>query len=280
MKTYTEDDPLFLDNIPNPMYKYRDWADDFHKRIVIKGEIYLPSQDQFNDPYDATLPFKYKEEDMADSAMVFTKLLELGRIHSPGIKDAELHRLCFERQNSGDFENGKYWKDGYEEHKKELNRFGILATTTKKDNLLMWAHYANCHKGFCIGFDKFILFKSIQSTLSPVIYEKELPKIPLLFNDKYATSYLRLLTTKSIDWRYEDEYRIVLIEGARTKFYLPPEGIKEIIFGLKMPEQHKEEISELVKEKLPHVQLFQSCMNLEEFKLDMIPLLKFPNTGQ
>ena len=277
MRTYSDSDPDFLDSIPNLMYKYRDWADENHKRIVEQGEIYLPSPDQFNDPYDATLPFRYRDEDMADPGKVFTKLSEIGRKHFPDIDNTELHEMCFKRQYSGAFENGKYWKEDYEDHKKELNRFGIFATTTKKDNLLMWAHYANCHKGFCIGFDKFVLFRIIQSTLSSVHYEKDLPKIPLLFEDEYGASLLRLLITKSLDWQYEDEYRIVLNEGARTKFYLPPEGIKEIIFGLKMPEQHKVEITELVKVKYPHVQLFQSNMNLEEFKLDMIPILKISN---
>lgn len=34
-----------------------------------------------------------------------------------------------------------------------IEKFGILSLTTKKDNLLMWSHYANSHKGLVIEFD-------------------------------------------------------------------------------------------------------------------------------
>lgn len=34
-------------------------------------------------------------------------------------------------------------------------RIGIISLTEAKDNLLMWAHYANEHKGMVIGFSIF-----------------------------------------------------------------------------------------------------------------------------
>lgn len=263
----------FLGNIPNPMYKYRDWNNEFHRRILTHNEVYLASPDQFNDPYDATLPFRYKDEDMTPDK-IFLKLLQIGEEYEKGLSPAELHSKCWERQNSGAFENGNYWKENYADHKKQMNEFGIFSTTTKKDNLLMWAHYTDSHKGFCVGFDKFILFETIFATLTPVIYGKELPTIPLLEDDPHASSLIRILATKSEDWKYEDEYRIILQGGARKTFILPDQGIKEVILGLKMTEGHKDEITEVVTKRLPHINIYQTDINLELFKLNMIPILK------
>jgi hypothetical protein len=263
----------FLDNIPDPLYKYRDWYNDHHKRILTHNEIYLASPDQFNDPYDCTAPFRYRDEDLTPEN-IFTKLMELAKRHHPEMTATQLHQECFERQQSGIFENGKYWKDAYLEHKNEMNKFGVLSTTSKKDNLLMWAHYANSHNGFCIGLDKFILYNVIRGTLMPVIYDKNLPRKPLLEDDSYSSYLINILATKSDDWLYEDEYRIILNNAARQTFKVPSEIIKEIIFGFKMPEKHKVEIFNLVRAKFPHVRIFQSDMSLNEFKLNMIPILK------
>ena len=35
---------------------------------------------------------------------------------------------------------------------KDINNFGAFSMSQLKDNILMWSHYANQHKGFCIEF--------------------------------------------------------------------------------------------------------------------------------
>jgi len=46
------------------LYKYRAWNDDmnYQKRIITNNEIYLSSADQFNDPFDASLPFSIDQK--------------------------------------------------------------------------------------------------------------------------------------------------------------------------------------------------------------------------
>lgn len=130
----------FLNNIPQPLYKYRIWEEpcasqQFSRRVLTDNELYLASADQFNDPFENSYPFKYKEEDLTPEN-IFLKLLETGRKNLPDISETELHQLCYDRQNSGAFENGQYWKELYQEFKDENNKiFGILSLTSKKDNL-------------------------------------------------------------------------------------------------------------------------------------------------
>jgi hypothetical protein len=261
----------FLYNIPDLLYKYRVWDDEYQKRILTNNEIYLASASQFNDPFDATLPYRYKDEELTPDN-IFKKLLVIGKEQWPDMPESELHEKMYERQMSGVFESGQYWKDKYDELTEERNnKFGILSLTSKKENLLMWAHYANSHQGFCIGFDKFILYETISGRLGPVIYSESFPKVGLF--DDNLEGLTRILTTKSTDWKYEDEYRITKIDASRKIFKLPDEAIKEIVLGYKMKEEYKYEIVALVKSRFPNARIFQSQMNLEEFKLNMIPIL-------
>ena len=262
----------FLDNIPDILYKYRCWDDPYQKRILTDNEIYLASADQFNDPFDSTLPYRFIEDDLTPEN-IYIKLHELGREQWPNISEEELQQKCYERQMSGIFENGQYWKGDYEDHKKEMNtKFGILSLTSKNSNLLMWSHYSNSHRGFCIGFDKYILFKVIYGTLGPVIYSNEFPSVGLF--DKNFQGLARILMTKSKDWEYEDEYRVTKIDSARQVFKFPNEAVKEIILGYKMEDDYKDEIGKLARQKFPNSTIYESQMNLEQFKLDMIPFLK------
>jgi len=266
----------FLENIPQPLYKYRQWTEpcvdnQYQRRVLTDNELYLASADQFNDPFDAAIPFKYREDQLTPDN-IFLKLWQTGKEVFQGISDAELIHKCYEQQNSGRFENGTYWKEEYERFKEDNNKnFGILSLTSKKSNLLMWSHYSNSHRGFCVGFDKFKLWDLIGGVLGPVIYQTEFPAVGLFDNNPNALT--TLLMTKSPEWEYENEYRITKVFAARKIYQFPNDAILEIILGYKMPDAEKDEIVKLAKAKFPTAKIFESKMSLEKFKLDMIPIL-------
>lgn len=265
----------FLDKIPQPLYKYRQWSElgkeeQFQKRILTHNEIYLASPNQFNDPFDSALPFRYDEKKLTPEK-IFKKLWETGKRNYKDITDEKLRKKCYEQLHSGRFENGTYWKEYYEEFKEENNKnFGILSLTAKRDNLLMWSHYADSHKGFCVGFDKSKLFETIKGSIGPIIYQSEIPSIGL-FEDSLK-AHTRLSMTKSKEWEYEEEYRITKIYAARKVYHFPSDAILEVILGYNMSDSEKDEILKLVKKKFPKAKLYESKMSLEEFKLNMIPI--------
>lgn len=262
----------FLENIPQPLFKYRIWNDEYQKRLLTHNEVYLASADQFNDPFDASIPYRFKDEELTPEN-IYLKLLETGRRESPDLSEEILQQQCYKRQYSGVFESGQYWKEQYDDFKKNLNEnFGILSLTSKNNNLLMWSHYAVSHTGFCVGIDKFALFKTIEGQLGPVIYSNQFPKIGIF--DKSEEGLNRILTTKSVEWQYEEEFRISKIYSAKKVYNLPNEAILEIILGNKMTEENKQEIIGIANQKFPSAKLFQSQINLEEFKLEMIPIIR------
>ena len=40
---------------PKIVYKYRDWNNHLHKRILLYNEVYLSPPDDFNDPFDCEI---------------------------------------------------------------------------------------------------------------------------------------------------------------------------------------------------------------------------------
>ena len=120
----------------------------------------------------------------------------------------------------------------------EINkRFGILCLTTNPDNKLMWAHYADGHRGMVLEFD----------TTYPrfVVTEKEhrvlYPGTPATYNPTVGSQGWWKI--KSKEWEYEQEYRIAtllekcekkVLTNGKTIFLhkLPRKCVKAVYMGL------------------------------------------------
>jgi len=164
---------------------------------------------------------------------------------------------------------------------------GVLALTEKPDNLLMWAHYAQNHKGFVLEFDSEHKYFHQQLSSSDelrhihkVRYSDKRPNIRIsTFED--ATD---IFLTKSKEWEYEQEWRILrplrdateviqLSVEAIHLFSFPPDCVTGIIFGCRMPPDIKQEMIEYLSDEEPYSQLkkLDSVLDEREFKLNIVP---------
>ena len=87
----------------------------------------------------------------------------------------------------------------------------------------MWSHYADGHKGFCIEYDFSKECEAIKDILVlPVVYSKERIKFPwnVAFADdqnnpkvKLEGAYATMLSllTKDEVWKYENEWRVIVL---------------------------------------------------------------------
>lgn len=175
--------------------------------------------------------------------------------------------------------------------KSHLNGIGIISFTESIDNILMWSHYADSHKGMAIGFNPLhIFFKGLQrvryTTQRPDL-RKEFPKIvgvELFF--------------KSEQWIYEKEWRIVesfnkasCVLNAKTKeisnkipipscfpnlamLIVPQDAIESITFGVNSDINKIEEIRALINsdEKLSHIKLQKIEMGMDKYELNIIEI--------
>ena len=108
-------------------------------------------------------------------------------------------------------------------YKEKIQELEFFCLTESPLNKLMWAHYANSYKGFCVAFSV-----GSPEVISPVIYDNSLPDLSeyyqrffenrynLIFSslnkDECSKDALRLyypLVSKDSCWSYEKEFRIV-----------------------------------------------------------------------
>lgn len=155
-----------------------------------------------------------------------------------------------------------------------LDSARITCFSRRADNLLMWSHYADGLRGFCIEYDPalvlfydkvFSKFYDVEYSKNPAIIDTALmsllhdqtnyhssildsnPDIPTRLDASQALDqsiaesdeiFRKMLATKPHEWEYEEEIRLISQsfsdkEGGLFKY--PPQAIKSVIFGEKMP---------------------------------------------
>lgn len=128
---------------------------------------------------------------------------------------------------------------------------GIFCLSKRWDSVLMWSHYADSHKGFCLGLNREKLANlydcvtnGYTSATEPgpydVIYSDE--RIQCSMNPKNE-DYCKLFYTKSKDWSYEQECRIVTkLNGVGVVVEYPKDKNKLPIYKRKIPHACIDEI--------------------------------------
>lgn len=149
---------------------------------------------------------------------------------------------------------------------------GISCFTSHPDKMLMWSHYGDQHKGVCIGFDTDDLVAKIGnnseghpmcSTFKKVEYTNMRPRR----NDE--SSFYK----KSMEWQYEDEYRLVSIcqpgvpEWGPGVWNVPVSSIKEIILGARMSAELESKIVKFVLSNNPGMTLKKVVIHSHTFDL-------------
>ena len=158
---------------------------------------------------------------------------------------------------------------------------GVFCSTIDKNNLLMWAHYADHHRGAVIEYTPNIEKDSVFLASKPVNYSKQRP---LPYKDASAMALTleknpdevirdiieRLVYTKSEEWAYEREYRLFIPfmlkptqKFARLKFY--SEELTSIYFGCRMNKADMDEMRTLAQKINPAVKLYHATIAPKEY---------------
>ena len=131
--------------------------------------------------------------------------------------------------------------------------FRVASLAADNKNRLMWAHYADEHKGFCIEYD--YSKASLLNLPAPVIYSKNRIKVPWAVmmnnsseNRRHATQcYMKALLVKDEAWFYEQEWRIIIPQIGAEFVNMPP--ISCVYLGARCSEDNKSRIKELAASK-------------------------------
>lgn len=154
---------------------------------------------------------------------------------------------------------------------KTIARTGICCFSQRNDTLLMWSHYANKHKGVCMTFDMTKL-TSIALTLYNVEYPKVYPSYNVIRDSENFKSLRFLIATKSQEWEYEDEVRIIRDDRTmpyRGKVLFNKKALVSIDFGYKTSIEEVARVTKLLNEVggYEHVNLYKAQLKEQAFGL-------------
>ena len=152
----------------------------------------------------------------------------------------------------------------YEEYKSAINRdylnFKIACFSTEFNSMLMWSHYSESHKGFCVEYDLSPNddYQDLYSNLFPVIYCDYISDMTQDMIDNYVNGitdnfmwgmYNKGLLRKSTTWKYENEWRFITPclgrDSDTARDFFP---IKKVYLGKNMPAKERKIVIDFCNE--------------------------------
>lgn len=216
-------------------YRFRSYS-EFLIKSLEDETIGLSSPTTFNDPFDCPII------ELLDSSEKVAALIR--QAYNDCLKIA-----CFSSNTKLPYSDEKTQKRIQEE-----KQCGSMPEYT---NELMWAHYADSHKGVCIKYH-------FPTTLTRLADGKD--RVMCYFKDvNYSSQDLHQYSGKdSINlydafflkgekWAYENELRLLLFDiNGRPGFHsiTAKNCIEAVYFGLKCPQKHRDKIRDLLKDRI------------------------------
>lgn len=141
-------------------------------------------------------------------------------------------------------------KESFDEFLAYSNKIGIYSLSETNKSELLWGHYAEGGRGFCLGYDYDLLTKKYPlAEKMNVRYSEKIPSLntkEFLNGDRLET-YTKLFGIKSKAWFYEQEKRLIFNEPG-LKIY-PEPALKEIYLGCSSNKELETQIISFAKNK-------------------------------
>ena len=249
--------------LPHSVYKFCK-IDEHLRKNLLKNQIWFSSSNEFNDPFDCKIPFKIYEGNTEFQKLV-NKLKEWGALNI----DIEKEKL-----NPDDIKNivtdslqGIFESMG-------IACFSLNEEDKAKDkNLLLWSHYADSHKGARLKFDildDVLYMFSLDKLMNPILnlrkvdYEIYFPVLNYIRDQ--LDFQIKLISTKSEHWDYENEVRILSTKPGPVQFN--KEALSEITFGCNVNETDRNDIIKLLRScNYPKTKFMQAMKCDDKFAL-------------
>ncbi|PSU90889.1 hypothetical protein C0W35_16065 [Photobacterium kishitanii] len=248
------------------LYKYRSTS-KYSLEGLINNELFFATYEQFNDPFEFGNPASDLVKYNKNARIQLRKLYEekeLSRkdfLHLNGFVAKPPEKVLKERESTLD------------RIREDIKSIGIVCLSEVENNILMWSHYGEEHRGFCIEFNDLDQNISAPCDAINVKYLNEFEDLndPGMLIDFYRIMFCdnkklskfewemkyrdlanqiskseettlakSTIGNKYIDWSYEKEVRLVSKSNGAIKY--DPHSIKSIIFGLRMSESDKKTI--------------------------------------
>jgi hypothetical protein len=237
------------------LYRYiaidKNFDDIFNNK-----QLFFNHPSNFNDPFDCNIIFdtKASEEEIKQFILKNTDR----RSYSQNSINEEIQKTI---------NNRRRWKSIIENGKnKYLSKIGVCCFSKTNENPLLWAHYSTKHSGVCLVFepskDKTFFYK-----YSSVKYCFNYPIINFIHDEN---RYNELILTKSNDWIYEQEVRVIKNESGLYSFN--QDCLEGLIFGCKCLKKDITRIKTLLINNKFNIQIQIAKLRQKSYGLDFVKI--------
>lgn len=240
-------------------------------KLLTNNELWFGEPDTQNDSNEAEFILKYSEK--VDGILDFRIIIQ-----------DELDYLIKKT------DSGKKSPTGFErlEFEKQLKKvirdyLGICSMSVKRDDILMWAHYADNNEGICIVFDKEILTNSLGMDANKVSYSSSITNANFIRtgNTGQVISDRIFYMDKLDNWIDEGEFRFVkrcndrIPQDKVDRLESFPEGaIVGIILGENFPKENFKTLINLAYLRNPKREFYfwKCAKNLYKQSMDIVQI--------
>jgi len=230
-------------------YKYRSLDNyKYTEKMLKNGHIFLSDSTTFNDPFDSSI----------DETVDCTNEELRSYLIKHRFDEYEISQII-SKNNNGSLDFSNIFK------KNNKESFRVYCLSKNYDNLLMLSHYADKHKGICIGLKTTIFGNSLTLKCESGYLDNRirgnnnyLPIFRVDYNNSKPDPYnlikmnkeniKQFFFRKSKCWSYEEEYRIFLDKNIvkNNPVVINLNEISEIYLGMRIEEEQKRKIIEII----------------------------------
>lgn len=237
----------------------------------MNAELYFSDPTTFNDPFDFA-PSPLYSPDVMEKVQAARVAGEAPVTVAPR-GQSEGNRLARARH----LENATL-----EAIRRVAAQFGVCSLSASSDSVLMWSHYADYHRGICLRFTRskdgvrlrspFVKNgRAMFSAAQPVIYSPNRPLLDYILDDR-DKKIASMMMTKSVDWAYEKEWRMIAPDGPGV-YSFSPARLDGIIFGSQILSEKRKMVLDWINKSDRHVEVLQAHLNNQRYEIDIGPCI-------
>jgi hypothetical protein len=238
---------------------------DHLRDVVLANRLFQPSPISFNDPFDcrAMLSFEVSE---AEWLAYFETLAKLKSFSEPEVT-AEVDRMMAEKEKQGPelFATGIL-----KSLQADVDAAGVLCFSSDATDVLLWAHYANGHRGACLRFDA---HSGIFCNAQEVKYKNQCKVFKVTEVRKHELEAMEAaILTKAQGWRYEREWRLFTPGNAGKFVEFQSRELTGLILGCATSTEDQRKIrSWLAQRSTPLNSFVAHRKSQDRYELDIVP---------
>lgn len=245
------------------LYKYQKIFDclreenQYTKRLFLYKELHVLPATDMNDPFECLT--NYLDELKTDDEFrnLYDRLLKAQR---PDLTSNQRKELINEFLSLHRAHSIEKLIDMFKaEQSQKFRDKGVICLSSEPDNILMWSHYADGHKGYCLKFNT----RSVFSKARKIIYPPKPPDIDI-FTTSEDDWFTACLMHKFEMWKYENEYRLV-VNHSKCIYRLNEGDLTGVILGCKMSDFHRNKIIEWLKTWTRHIEIYEAIPQKGEY---------------